>query len=193
MSKTADQADDESPPLELLQPFERTAFRAMDFLHRRALPADRAVAAHHRRRLDDGRLAQHDASGRARAPRGAQVRRRHPARVEPPQLLRSVHADAAAASAHAAASAGALPGARRLLLSARRRRAGEPAHRRRSHVPAIFSRAVRRPSSTSGRSSASSTSCTRARCSSASIPRARATRTTTRIRRCRRSRASASW
>ena len=30
-------ADDEAP-LELLQPFERTAFRAMDFLHRRALP-----------------------------------------------------------------------------------------------------------------------------------------------------------
>src|SRR4051794_609134 len=34
------QSDAESPPpLELLQPFERTAFRAMDFLHRRALPA----------------------------------------------------------------------------------------------------------------------------------------------------------
>src|ERR1700704_4878353 len=29
---------DETPPLELLQPFERTAFRTMDFLHRRALP-----------------------------------------------------------------------------------------------------------------------------------------------------------
>src|SRR5262245_19968013 len=26
------------PPLELLQPFERSAFRAMDLLHRRALP-----------------------------------------------------------------------------------------------------------------------------------------------------------
>jgi len=31
--------DDDDAPLELLQPFERTAFRAMDFLHRRALPA----------------------------------------------------------------------------------------------------------------------------------------------------------
>jgi 1-acyl-sn-glycerol-3-phosphate acyltransferase len=30
--------EDVAPPLELLQPFERTAFRAMDFLHRRALP-----------------------------------------------------------------------------------------------------------------------------------------------------------
>jgi 1-acyl-sn-glycerol-3-phosphate acyltransferase len=36
--KPSDSADDEAPPLELLQPFERTAFRAMDFLHRRALP-----------------------------------------------------------------------------------------------------------------------------------------------------------
>src|SRR3954463_2823937 len=33
-----DGAHDEAPPLELLQPFERTAFRTMDFLHRRALP-----------------------------------------------------------------------------------------------------------------------------------------------------------
>src|SRR5690242_68491 len=32
-----DESDD-APPLELLQPFERTAFREMDFLHRRALP-----------------------------------------------------------------------------------------------------------------------------------------------------------
>jgi len=31
--------DDDDAPLELLQPFEHTAFRAMDFLHRRALPA----------------------------------------------------------------------------------------------------------------------------------------------------------
>jgi 1-acyl-sn-glycerol-3-phosphate acyltransferase len=31
-------ATDEGPPLELLQPFERTAFRVMDYLHRRALP-----------------------------------------------------------------------------------------------------------------------------------------------------------
>src|SRR3954468_3155713 len=37
---TDDRAEeDEAPPLELLQPFERTAFRVMDFLHRRALPA----------------------------------------------------------------------------------------------------------------------------------------------------------
>lgn len=36
---TDDQPDhDEAPPLALLRPFERTAFRAMDFLHRRALP-----------------------------------------------------------------------------------------------------------------------------------------------------------
>ena len=33
-----DENEDEAPPLELLQPFERTTFRAMDFLHRRALP-----------------------------------------------------------------------------------------------------------------------------------------------------------
>ena len=35
-SAPADEGD--APPLELLQPFERTAFRAMDLLHRRALP-----------------------------------------------------------------------------------------------------------------------------------------------------------
>ena len=35
---TDDGNDDEAPPLELLQPFERTAFRAMDMLHKRALP-----------------------------------------------------------------------------------------------------------------------------------------------------------
>jgi 1-acyl-sn-glycerol-3-phosphate acyltransferase len=29
---------DDAPPLELLEPFERTTFRAMDLLHRRALP-----------------------------------------------------------------------------------------------------------------------------------------------------------
>jgi 1-acyl-sn-glycerol-3-phosphate acyltransferase len=35
-------AIDAAPPIELLAPFERTAFRAMDFLHRRALPVTEA-------------------------------------------------------------------------------------------------------------------------------------------------------
>ena len=37
-----DEALSLAPPIELLAPFERTAFRAMDFLHRRALPMTEA-------------------------------------------------------------------------------------------------------------------------------------------------------